>query len=446
MAAADAGPAKAGHRPHTQRRIRLRVVACAAFMYLFGGVALAWYCFHLNAAAPAAHQQGARLEDDEPAPQPPPALPPPPPAPVPAALQRRIDDATVSGVWFVRNDQDANGGFGSDHPVGYTSLAGLTLLECGVPANDPHLQQAAALVRAQAPTLAPPHDNYQRALAILFLDRLGDSRDEELIQYLALCLIAGQHPAAGAWRYSSPTLDRALVPQLIGQLQQPEKVLSLDDWRKSALKGGNYNPGDWDNSNTQFVVLALWVARRHSVAIDRTIAPVEQHFRTTQLADGLNRGLNVSLDGSWYYDGNVNISPWPTMTCSGLLGLAVAHGVSADQSKKALDDPAVQKALAMLGREIDKPGETRRPIDLYFLWSLERVAVLYDLAKIEGKDWYTWGANDLLDNQSAGGSWPNGNFTGSTPLSSTCLALLFLKRANLAQDLSSKLQLLAEEK
>src|SRR5262249_54045455 len=74
--------------------------------------------------------------------------------------------------------------------------------------------------------------------------------------------------------------------------------------------------------------------------------------------------------------------------------------------------------------------------DLYYLWSLERVAVAYDLQTIAGKAWYPWGANHLLEIQRPDGSWAN-NFAGSVD---TCFALLFLKRANVARDLTARLK------
>jgi hypothetical protein len=82
-------------------------------------------------------------------------------------------------------------------------------------------------------------------------------------------------------------------------------------------------------------------------------------------------------------------------------------------------------------------------MDLYFLWSLERVGVLFNLAKIGGKDWYAWGRRSILPAQDADGSWKAGAYYGNNPLLNTCLALLFLKQANLAKDLSDKLRLLA---
>lgn len=34
--------------------------------------------------------------------------------------------------------------------------------------------------------------------------------------------------------------------------------------------------------------------------------------------------------------------------------------------------------------------------ELYYLWSVERVAMLYNLQLIGQKDWYRWGADHLI--------------------------------------------------
>src|SRR5262249_7646553 len=72
----------------------------------------------------------------------------------------------------------------------------------------------------------------------------------------------------------------------------------------------------------------------------------------------------------------------------------------------------------------------------YLMWSLERVAVAYDLKTIGHKDWYAWGAEILVASQGADGSWEGEH---GAPVD-TCFALLFLKRTNLAQDLTSSLK------
>jgi hypothetical protein len=73
----------------------------------------------------------------------------------------------------------------------------------------------------------------------------------------------------------------------------------------------------------------------------------------------------------------------------------------------------------------------------YFLWSLERVAVAYGLETIDKKDWYNWGAEILLANQQGNGSWIGSHGTYGAD---TCFALLFLRRADLAKDLSHSLK------
>ncbi len=445
---------------------RLGVVLGGVLLYVLGGAGLAVYCLSNNVPAPAARTSmspSGATEDDGAEPPPPPLPPPPAPAPVSTAEQRRIDDAIARGVWFLKDHTLPTGTWGDSIPgtnwagisVGFSSLPGLTLLECGVLSSDPVVQKAAAHVRQQA---SGPQGQvtYQAALAILFLDRLAgdakliDGQDDPLIQYLALGLIAGQNATEGAWHYNCPALDRGKTAELLRLLSSQNKLLtddnsSLNAWRKTALPGGNFDTQGWDNSNTQFAILALWAAQRHGVAIDGSIGLAEKHFRGTQQPSGPDAtGNNLNLDGSWLYDGGQNSSRWPSMTCAGLLALAEAHALSRDPSRKQQrpqDDPAIQRALAMLAREIDRPDE-QRPPDLYFLWSLERVGVLYDLPKIGDKDWYRWGVNLLLARQQADGSWKDGGYYGNNPVLDTCFALLFLEQANLTRDLTTKLQLL----
>src|SRR5262249_33952967 len=74
--------------------------------------------------------------------------------------------------------------------------------------------------------------------------------------------------------------------------------------------------------------------------------------------------------------------------------------------------------------------------DLYFLWSVERVAVVFDLKKIGGIDGQKWGPASILRSQLKDGSW-RARFRG---VCDTCFALLFLKRANFAKALTDKLR------
>src|SRR5207248_189112 len=133
-------------------------------------------------------------------------------------------------------------------------------------------------------------------------------------------------------------------------------------------------------------------------------------------------------DGGWGYVMGQTTST-NTMTCVGLIGMAMGRGVQGGDPDKRLQDPAIQDGLRALGRYIGTPStdpNAKPPMqNLYFLWSLERVAMLYDLKTIGGKDWYGWGAQVLLPNQQPDGYWLGGQYPGSAAHTDTCFALLF---------------------
>ena len=370
-----------------------------------------------------------------------------PAADLPPEIRRAVD----RGVEALRKMQAADGTW-PHNEIGATALVGLTLLECDVPANDPAVRKAAEAVRRAA---LRSNQTYSVALAILFLDRLGDPADEVLIQALAVRLLAGQN-GGGGWGYQTgnPPSD-AEVRWVEEQLRRTDKAnpeknpdgkpavppLAKElQLQLQAIQRTPFDPaGVGDNSNTQFALLALWVAARHGVPIDQAAARLDRRFRTTQ-----------KNDGGWNYTEHDPNSPsTPAMTCAALLGLAVGHGTAA-RGKPVRDlqrDPNVRMGLLALGTSIDHPvskkgGNAQVPTVnndrfYYFLWSLERVGMVYGLETIGGKDWYGWGSEILLANQKREGSW-GGGICGET--ADTCFALLFLVRANPARELTAMLR------
>jgi len=395
------------------------------------------------------------------------------PSGLPIAQRQAINQAIERGIAYLKRKQGGTGGWPSnDHAIGYAALPGLTLLECGVPASDPAVQKGAAFVRERMADLT---GTYELALAVLFLERLGDASDRSLVQELALRLVAGQLPDGG-WSYPCRVLDGAEQEALLSRLEQLRPASTSNLFKSlieattdekptpSAPRKNRDRPRNGatlenvpalqenlevrqdfrgpmaDNSNTQFALLALWAAQRQGVPVERSLALVVQRFRPSQ-----------NDDGGWGYHsgGAKRDSSKPSMTCVGLLGLAVGHGLGGNDSaaRGSVSDPQIEKALRYLAKRIGKPGGDKKPRaeDLYFLWSLERVGVLYGLNEIEGRDWYAWGANGLLAHQGKEGNWQNGRYHGSTPTLDTCFALLFLKRANLVHDLTKKIEFLKIE-
>jgi hypothetical protein len=430
------------------------------------------------------------------------------PAPwLPPKEQEEVNRAIDISVQWLKSAQGRNGRWPGPHPVGMAALPALTLLECGVPADDDHVQKAAQQVRQAIPRL---NATYELALAILFLDRLGDPADESRIQTCALRLVAGQS-AAGGWTYICPILSPDQEQDLLvvmrqtrptsaldlfvrdpggaappGFLQDPAKDLHVGSSIDAKLLPADKTPADpeilqkalsrlpgnlkavpalqppakshqlpsrdqSDNSNTQFAILGLSAAHKRDLPLERALALIVQRFHKSQMANG-----------RWNYPYSSPPHPnqqWsPAMTGAGLLGLAVGLGLAADMDQRSaaagrFEDPAIEKGFAFLSQSIGKPLASTKPrnrnsesINLYFLWTVERCGVLYNRRAIGGKDWYRWGAELLLDHQRPDGSWAAGGYHGSIPVLDTSFALLFLKRANLAKELTKKIELFMDSK
>jgi hypothetical protein len=509
-------------------------ILLGGFLFLALGVGLAVYCFTALKKSPPVTEPSIEEAATSPAlPAPPitrrpllPPLPPPgpvgegPPQPEPVSPlseseQARVKLAIDRGIAFLK--QSLNGETSRrDHysrRLGAVALAGLTLLNCDVPANDPSVVQVTNRVRSEAPKLI---QTYDLALCLLFLDRLGEEQDRDLIQSLALKLVAGQN-AAGGWNYTCPSYPEADYQQLLTLLRKlspeedparngggnpngvqgitkspgepsqgisktpsdsaqgitetprpdhdkllpppevppaspaPEALPELDPALRN-LPVLEYQPGQPlarergqdDNSNTQFALLAVWAARKYGLPVSRTLALVDARFRSSQ-----------AQDGSWSYRRGSKGHWEDSMTCAGLLGLAVgrAAGKQGDVPQDVTRDPAISQGLDYLGKIIGRPPPGDLGLDrpsgwprlncrgpLYFFWSLERVGVVYDLRQIDGQDWYLWGEPIIVGNQQADGSW-SAVFPG---IVDTCFALLFLKRVNVVKDLTSQLKLLSK--
>ncbi|MCE9560552.1 MAG: hypothetical protein K8U57_00725 [Planctomycetes bacterium] len=454
-----------------------------------------------------------------------------------AANPKEIDAAVQKGAAFLK--QQYNGGKGARGDdvadnTGIAAMAGLALLEAGIPIDDPALRTITTGVRNAS---FGESRTYHIALCILYLDRLGDPADVPIIQMLGIRLLAGQN-ADGGWTYNCvpdvPAADeRALRaalmvtelkagaktppaegpvekvnparPMVVGKLHAAVEKYAAKLATFSGGKGGD------DNSNTQFGIIGTWVARRHGVHTDAALERIEKRFLATQTGTG-----------GWPYSGRGQGSP--SMTCAGLLGLATAVGLREERRMKAeahrkpdpapipkanpavppvpaaksddpffnpppvpkSDDPffnppkeepkakeppkakelpkprkaprlpldardiAIEKGLAALAAMLagDAPaagkgknrilmGNTLGDRDFYFLWSLERVSVVFGLEKIGNIDWYDFGAKELLAAQNASGGWGNGA-RGTIP--DTSFAILFLSRSNFVRDLSARVQ------
>jgi VWFA-related protein len=328
---------------------------------------------------------------------------------------QEVDAAIVRGVRFLRGRQDPRGGwqfsFNHDHRLGITALAGLALMENGVEPSDPAVSAAAEVVQTLSKR---SNQTYDLALSILFLARVQKGQtgpNDVLIRRLAQRLVAGE--GGGMWTYTVPMVDE-------------EDRAPTSKARRRTIRPSR----DGDNSNTQFALLGIWAAGRHGFDSNAALEAIDSHFRSSR-----------NSDGRWGYvpgDGGKN-----AMTCAGLMGLAIAAArpaLAERQTARArgaalVADDAFSSALRAVGRDARAIGPGS---DIYYLWSLERVCVALGLRELDGIDWYAAGARELLRRQNSDGGWPDDRW-GELP--NTCLALLFLRKANLAFELDRVLKL-----
>ncbi|MGH7173324.1 MAG: hypothetical protein ACRELG_23830 [Gemmataceae bacterium] len=416
---------------------------------------------------PRAETPDAPPVDDAPPPLPPlpTTLPPvaeaPPAKPesikwLPPAEQAKVDRAIARGVawlWQMQKDDGSwEDGRGFDQG-GRTALAGLALLHSGVSSRDPAVRNAADYLRRK---VADPRDEtgaattyrcvYVSALMILFLDRLGDRRDEDIIRTLSVAMIKGQLPS-GKWTYSCSNLSADAERSVLDRLRKSRPVPPWELFNAnggftesgSVVERGSFVMGEGDYSNTQFAVMGLWAAARHQVPPRQALARTVRRLRQTQAADG----------GWGYEDGK---APYLSMTAAALYGLAVGHGLTVADTKEAVRDPALDSGMKFLGKAIGNGFGPRRQVPqvvslgdqfpFYSLWSLERTAVIYNARRIDGRDWYAWGAGRLLAAQNANGCWQS---KGESSLIATPFALLFLSRADVAPELTRHLRYIEKE-
>ncbi len=386
------------------------------------------------------------------------------------------------------------GGNGSGTPV----LTGLALIESGLDTKDPTV---AGIVSAVRRSYMNTNSTYELSLMIMFLDRLAAKQDDPIIQFLTLRLMSGQ-TTEGGWFYTcdglqlDPVQSRLLSAELgrgsklstpgtplpipkkeTRPRDEPEQPKKEPEPKKEAppaepkvdglhpalekiagriragmggMPGGIIAAigvgGSGDHSNTQFATVALWCGRRHGVNVSEALKLLDKRYRDVQ-----------GRDGGWGYTLSEGMSS-PSMTCAGLMGLAIGIGAKNLDGKGSVkidpetiaQDRSVALGLKYLGTFLKAAGEQRGARgggfqnndltnDLYFMWSLERVGMAYGLQTIGNLDWYDWGARVLLSSQAADGSWGNWAVHGSAE-NATAFALLFLMRSNLAQEVTTSMK------
>ena len=354
-----------------------------------------------------------------------------------AGLKTRIDIGMEKGVKWLKARQRDDGrisdvGYpvGTVHGVGATALCLEALLHSGVQRGDKIIRRGFEYLRR-----VRTKESYDLALMLMALEA----------QYLPMEMLEDieKYSEAEARKQIAREItpgDKALASSAVKQLLLTQASNGLY---------GYANPSIPNVSNTQYAALGLKSASRMGVDVPasvwrRILSGMEQVSNPTSITvdlkverwNGEREERNSRAVGWGYFKDEV---PRGSMTCAALSTMAICEselrrlGEWKDKDSQRLD-PLMWGALGWLQHfyriRTASPEGCQFPAAMlfYYLYGLERAAVLYDVKMLGGHDWFREGASIILSLQQPDGHWvgPHGS-----PVVDTAWALLFLKRATI---------------
>ena len=168
----------------------------------------------------------------------------------------------------------------------------------------------------------------------------------------------------------------------------------------------------YDHSVTQYGLLGLWESsKRKGPSSGRIWSKVASHFVRAQ-----------NQDGGWGYQGDMRSTR--TMTAAGLTAMLIAQERLYLNNHKPPEhvSEAIERGLSWLDQEHrDSKASIGSRWGMYYLVSLERVALASGIKTFGGNDWFETGAREILDAERGRGSLGSDNVQ-------TAFALFFLSR------------------
>jgi len=223
-----------------------------------------------------------------------------------------------------------------------------------------------------------------------------------------------QYPATGTYEAACLLLALAAI--------DPQRYSAAIEFTASQLMHWQNPRGDWgypsgaDLSCTQFAALGLWRARQlgYPVPSESWLALAK---RTRAYRDSSNGGFSYNADGS----SRVSM----TLAGVGIYALCESELRAAGEWNKSAQAAWIDARDAGLSYLEDRFGPLEQKMSdwgFYSFYGLERVGAWLGIDQIGAHAWYQRGANLLVPQQLADGSWQSNHVN-------TSFAVLFLARA-----------------
>jgi len=380
----------------------------------------------------------------------------PPPQGHPGVDPKRVDEAIRRGMEFLKK---------APSPATHKNIPNsdelilLALVHGGLPQTDPAFREPFDRMLQARFT-----HTYKVALQAMILEELDRVRYQERIAQCAQALVDSQLKH-GQWNYECST---DAVPDT--STATPAAPRSAQSGGKGASKGGpdplrgtpaqgarpkppvvryipikrtKFSPSDrGDNSNSQYAALGLRACHDAGIVFPQDAVELarkwwetnQQGAKAGDRPDVATGNRMAAEPRGWDYakGGTSQEKPFGSMTAGAVSAVVIYDYML---KKDWRQDAVVLSGMAWLNENF---SVTTNPVKYpewhyYYLYALERVGMLYNTWMIGTHDWYREGANYLLDNQKADGSWLAGSpFRDAGEKQATwdtCFAILFLKRA-----------------
>lgn len=320
----------------------------------------------------------------------------------PQATEHVIRQTIDSRIDVLLAAQTATGSFepGQTNLPGYsTGCTALAVL--ALETTLPHLREPrasrvrAAVDKGIAYIVNSPFEcrTYSAALAIAALYKASPTRYQPWIATYADMLCRSQAPGGnylGMWHYY-------LLPPN-NKPHRSEAVGKVAEWG--------------DNSNTQIAILGLYYAYRAGLPIPRRILQnTEKHYQLTQ-----------NKDGGWGYKDDVRPLSYESMTVAGVITLNLCREllhISPKDCAPMPPDKSIENGFAWLDGNLNY-----KSVELYGLYTIERLGILMGQRELHDKDWFAIGAEMLVNSR----DWPTALVDDRNAVVGTAFGLLFLAR------------------
>jgi hypothetical protein len=356
-------------------------------------------------------------------------------------FETRVDLAIERGVQYVRREMERDpwSGRRDQDIMGRAAIEVYALVKSDVSVNDPVVLKAIEFLNGTGPVRT-----YSVALYLMALEAALSQIETDM------ALVRGrpdeQAQASGTF---ANQIRKRMADMTQWLLSMRREGAGVWDYQKSTNR--------FDNSNTQFAVLALGVAAKRKLKVPTEVwEEIANHFLSTQNPDGPKVDVDVTFRRDqpqskgktgvaerhvgeekppevrargWGYQEKGETM---TMTSAGLSSMILAReylfrskGYPASQRQRI--NQSIWDGTAWLVRQ---GINYQPPVWFYYaMYSVEKVGDLGAMEKIGGIDWYRQGADLLLGKQQADGSWAETNDHDHNKRYQTSFALLFLNRA-----------------